>query len=187
MESSGSESIINGLLNWKGSVVTFCLTCWRTSTLKLQWKYLDSDTKLFLCQTKCIDWQLFWKSIHIGYIIVNFFNIQLSLSLQKSHNTKNLELNMITAIATADIAFMTWTSHTLFLYNAFLPLYLCTSIICVSFIYQANAIGRSAKTVREFLEKHYTEEVADSDDETIKLAIKALLEVCKFLWFMIFY
>lgn len=42
---------------------------------------------------------------------------------------------------------------------------------------QANAIGRSAKTVREFLEKHYTEEVADSDDETIKLAIKALLEV----------
>ena len=65
--------------------------------------------------------------------------------------------------------------------------YLCTSIICVPFIYQANAIGRSAKTVREFLEKHYTEEVADSDDETIKLAIKALLEVCKFLWFMIFY
>ncbi|XP_020623985.1 proteasome subunit alpha type-7-A-like, partial [Orbicella faveolata] len=42
---------------------------------------------------------------------------------------------------------------------------------------QANAIGRSAKTVREFLEKHYTDEVADSDDETIKLAIKALLEV----------
>lgn len=43
--------------------------------------------------------------------------------------------------------------------------------------WKANAIGRSAKTVREFLEKHYTEEVADSDDETIKLAIKALLEV----------
>ena len=42
---------------------------------------------------------------------------------------------------------------------------------------QANAIGRSAKTVREFLEKHYSEEVASSDDETIKLAIKALLEV----------
>ena len=124
MESSGSESIINGLLNWKGSVVTFCLTCWRTSTLKLQWKYLDSDTKLFLCQTKCIDWQLFWKSIHIGYNIVNFFNSQLSLSLQKSHNTKSLELNMVTAISTADIAFMTWTSHTLFLYNTFLPLYL---------------------------------------------------------------
>jgi len=43
--------------------------------------------------------------------------------------------------------------------------------------WKANAIGRSAKTVREFLEKHYTDEVADSDDETIKLAIKALLEV----------
>ena len=127
MESSGSESIINGLLNWKGSVVTFCLTFWRTSTLKLLWKYLDSDTK-------CIDWQLFWKSIHIGYNIVNFFNSQLSLSLQKSHNTKSLELNMITAISTADIAFMTWTSHTLFLYNAFLPLYLYH--LCLLFIRQ---------------------------------------------------
>ena len=53
------------------------------------------------------------------------------------------------------------------------------SLICayVTFFWQANAIGRSAKTVREFLEKHYTDEVADSDDETIKLAIKALLEV----------
>lgn len=127
MESSGSESIINGLLNWKGSVVTFCLTFWRTSTLKLLWKYLDSDTK-------CIDWQLFWKSIHIGYNIVNFFNSQLSLSLQKSHNTKSLELNMITAISTADIAFMTWTSHTLFLHNAFLPLYLYH--LCLLFIRQ---------------------------------------------------
>lgn len=127
MESSGSESIINGLLNWKGSVVTFCLTFWRTSTLKLLWKYLDSDTK-------CIDWQLFWKSIHIGYNIVNFFNSQLSLSLQKSHNTKSLELNMITAISTADIAFMTWISHTLFLYNAFLPLYLYH--LCLLFIRQ---------------------------------------------------
>jgi len=47
----------------------------------------------------------------------------------------------------------------------------------IIFSLQANAIGRSAKTVREFLEKHYTDEVADSDDETIKLAIKALLEV----------
>lgn len=51
----------------------------------------------------------------------------------------------------------------------------------IIFILQANAIGRSAKTVREFLEKHYTDEVADSDDETIKLAIKALLEVSSFL------
>ncbi len=43
---------------------------------------------------------------------------------------------------------------------------------------QANATGRSSKTVREFLEKNYTEEVAESEHETIKLAVKALLEVC---------
>ena len=42
---------------------------------------------------------------------------------------------------------------------------------------QANAIGRSAKTVREFLEKNYTDEVVSSEKETIKLALKALLEV----------
>jgi hypothetical protein len=42
---------------------------------------------------------------------------------------------------------------------------------------QANAIGRSAKTVREYLEKHYSEEVAASRRETEKLAVKALLEV----------
>ena len=43
--------------------------------------------------------------------------------------------------------------------------------------WKANATGRSAKTVREFLEKNYTQEIADSKDATIKLAIKALLEV----------
>jgi len=42
---------------------------------------------------------------------------------------------------------------------------------------QANAIGRSAKTVREFLEEKYNADVAASDTETIKLAVKALLEV----------
>ena len=42
---------------------------------------------------------------------------------------------------------------------------------------QANAIGRSAKPVREFLEKNYTDEVSASEDECIKLALKALLEV----------
>lgn len=42
---------------------------------------------------------------------------------------------------------------------------------------QANAIGRSAKTVREFLEKNYTDEAITGDNEAIKLAIKALLEV----------
>ena len=44
-------------------------------------------------------------------------------------------------------------------------------------VHQANAIGRSAKTVREFLEKNYTAEVVSSEKETIKLALKALLEV----------
>uniref|UniRef100_A0A4W3GWP6 Proteasome subunit alpha type n=1 Tax=Callorhinchus milii TaxID=7868 RepID=A0A4W3GWP6_CALMI len=43
--------------------------------------------------------------------------------------------------------------------------------------WKANAIGRSAKTVREFLEKNYTDEAIASDNDTIKLAIKALLEV----------
>ncbi|XP_078607834.1 proteasome subunit alpha type-7-like [Branchiostoma floridae x Branchiostoma japonicum] len=43
--------------------------------------------------------------------------------------------------------------------------------------WKANATGRSAKTVREYLEKHYTNELADSDTECIKLALKALLEV----------
>uniref|UniRef100_A0A3P9A787 Proteasome subunit alpha type n=1 Tax=Esox lucius TaxID=8010 RepID=A0A3P9A787_ESOLU len=43
--------------------------------------------------------------------------------------------------------------------------------------WKANAIGRSAKTVREFLEKHYKEEDMESDTEVIKLAIRALLEV----------
>ncbi|XP_048877615.1 proteasome subunit alpha type-7-like [Brienomyrus brachyistius] len=43
--------------------------------------------------------------------------------------------------------------------------------------WKANAIGRSAKTVREFLEKNYEEKDMESDEETIKLAIKALLEV----------
>ncbi|PNJ80985.1 proteasome subunit alpha-type 8 isoform X1 [Pongo pygmaeus] len=43
--------------------------------------------------------------------------------------------------------------------------------------WKANAIGRSAKTVREFLEKNYTEDAIASDSEAIKLAIKALLEV----------
>uniref|UniRef100_A0A8C7UY52 Proteasome subunit alpha type n=1 Tax=Oncorhynchus mykiss TaxID=8022 RepID=A0A8C7UY52_ONCMY len=41
--------------------------------------------------------------------------------------------------------------------------------------WKANAIGRSAKTVREFLE-NYKEDM-ESDTDTIKLAIRALLEV----------
>ncbi|XP_012583607.1 PREDICTED: proteasome subunit alpha type-7 [Condylura cristata] len=43
--------------------------------------------------------------------------------------------------------------------------------------WKANAIGRGAKSVREFLEKNYTDEAIDTDDLTVKLVIKALLEV----------
>lgn len=46
--------------------------------------------------------------------------------------------------------------------------------------FQANAIGRGAKSVREFLEKNYTDEAIETDDLTIKLVIKALLEVRPF-------
>ncbi len=42
--------------------------------------------------------------------------------------------------------------------------------------WKANAIGKSSKTVREFLEKHYVENM--TREETIKLAVKSLLEVC---------
>ncbi len=42
---------------------------------------------------------------------------------------------------------------------------------------QANATGRSAKTVREYLEKHYSPESVQSRDSTILLAMRALLEV----------
>ncbi|TPX33340.1 hypothetical protein SmJEL517_g03756 [Synchytrium microbalum] len=41
--------------------------------------------------------------------------------------------------------------------------------------WKANAIGRSSKTVREFLEKNYKDDM--SRDEAIKLAVKSLLEV----------
>ena len=49
---------------------------------------------------------------------------------------------------------------------------------CYEILFQkANAIGRSAKTVREFLEKHYEEDVVKSEHDTIKLALKGLMEV----------
>lgn len=41
--------------------------------------------------------------------------------------------------------------------------------------WKANAIGRSSKTVREFLEKNYKEGLGK--EETVKLAVKSLLEV----------
>lgn len=40
---------------------------------------------------------------------------------------------------------------------------------------KANAIGRSSKTVREFLERNHKDDM--SRDDTIKLTIKSLLEV----------
>lgn len=43
--------------------------------------------------------------------------------------------------------------------------------------WKANAMGHSSKTVLEYLEKHYSDEVAASDDACIRLAVKALLEV----------
>lgn len=48
--------------------------------------------------------------------------------------------------------------------------------------WKANAIGRNSKTVLEFLEKKYAECVTNADkdvadEETIKLAVKAMLEV----------
>lgn len=43
--------------------------------------------------------------------------------------------------------------------------------------WKANATGRSAKTVREFLEKNYTAEEVATENGAVKLAIRALLEV----------
>merc|ERR1712168_142005 len=43
--------------------------------------------------------------------------------------------------------------------------------------WKANAIGRSAKTVREFLEKHYEADAVADEQGAVKLALKALVEV----------
>jgi len=43
--------------------------------------------------------------------------------------------------------------------------------------WKANAIGRNAKTVREFLEKNWSPEAVADEKGTVKLAVKALLEV----------
>lgn len=45
----------------------------------------------------------------------------------------------------------------------------------IFYSWKACAIGRSAKTVREFLEKNYKDQM--SKEDTIKLAVKSLLEV----------
>ena len=49
--------------------------------------------------------------------------------------------------------------------------------IAVCITQQANAIGRSAKTVREYMENHYSEDAVASEEGCVKLALKALLEV----------
>merc|ERR1711970_1489325 len=43
--------------------------------------------------------------------------------------------------------------------------------------WKANAIGRSSKTVREFLEKNYKDDKQTTDEAALKLACQALLEV----------
>lgn len=45
--------------------------------------------------------------------------------------------------------------------------------------WKANATGRSADSVREFLEKYYQEKEVDTENGAVKLAIKALLEVAQ--------
>ncbi|XP_065828306.1 proteasome subunit alpha type-7-like [Oscarella lobularis] len=43
--------------------------------------------------------------------------------------------------------------------------------------WKANAVGRSAKSVREYLEAHYNDEAIATEEACIKLNLKALLEV----------
>jgi len=45
--------------------------------------------------------------------------------------------------------------------------------------WRANATGRSGKTVREFLEKYYSDQEVATEKGAVKLAIKALLEVAQ--------
>jgi 20S proteasome subunit alpha 4 len=47
--------------------------------------------------------------------------------------------------------------------------------LLISVRVQANATGRNSKTVREFLEKNYKDD--QSDEDAVKLAVRALLEV----------
>ena len=54
---------------------------------------------------------------------------------------------------------------------------LCSPSPPASLCEQANATGRSAKSVREFLEKQHSPEAVRCRDDAVMLAIKALLEV----------
>lgn len=57
------------------------------------------------------------------------------------------------------------------------PRLFCTEPSGAHSEWKANAIGPSSMAVREFLEKNYSQDIAKDDKETIKLAVKALLEV----------
>jgi hypothetical protein len=50
-------------------------------------------------------------------------------------------------------------------------------ILIITLFFEANAIGWSAKTVQQFLEKNYTEDAIANDNEAIKLTMRALPEV----------
>lgn len=50
-------------------------------------------------------------------------------------------------------------------------------VVGVYHSWKANATGRNNKSVLEFLEKNYSDSAVETNDSTIKLAIKALLEV----------
>jgi len=43
--------------------------------------------------------------------------------------------------------------------------------------WKAVSTGKNAKTVREYLEKHYKDEVVSTEQQTLKLAVKSLSEV----------
>uniref|UniRef100_A0A0A9W3A4 Proteasome subunit alpha type n=1 Tax=Lygus hesperus TaxID=30085 RepID=A0A0A9W3A4_LYGHE len=47
----------------------------------------------------------------------------------------------------------------------------------ICYEWKANATGRGAKAVKEFLEKNYDNEDLSQEDNVVKLAVKALLEV----------